>query len=178
MKALEFDPKKFSESILYIARKSEEDPRFGAVKLNKILYFSDFNAFRLLGSPITGAQYQKLSEGPAPREMLGVRRTLIDAGRIRIEFRPYFNGVQQRVEAIDEPDVSVFAEGEVRIMDEAIDALWNMSARQASDLSHTEIGWQVAGQGETIPYETTWLSSDPIPQEAEEFWRAAQNSAK
>ena len=176
MKESVFDPKKFSELVLLIAQQSEEDPRFGAVKLNKILYFADFNAYRRLGRPITGADYQKLNEGPAPRQMLAIRRSLLDAGSIDVDIRPYFNGVQQRVLALREPDTTVFSPGELEIISETISALWNMSARQVSELSHTEIGWKVAGQGETIPYETAWLSSDPIPQDAEEYWREASSS--
>ena len=169
--AQEFNPMKFSELVLYIARKSDEDPRFGAVKLNKLLYYADFNAYRRLGKPITGAEYRKLSEGPAPREMLPARTSMLDSGDIGVEFRPYFNGVQQRIVALRQPDVSVFSPEEVGIVDEAISALWNMSARKASDLSHGEIGWLAARPKETIPYETAWLSSDPLPQEAEEYWR-------
>ena len=45
-----FNEGKFRELILYVARRSEDDKYFGAVKLNKILYFSDFNAYRELGN--------------------------------------------------------------------------------------------------------------------------------
>ena len=173
MKDRQFHPKKFSELVLYIARQSENDPRFGTVKLNKILYYADFNAYRRLGNPITGADYQKLSEGPAPREMLSARKIMLDSQDISMDFQPYFNGIQQRITAHREPDVGVFSRGEIEIVNETISALWDMSARQVSDLSHNEIGCKAARQGETIPYETTWLSSDPIPQEAEEFWREA-----
>ena len=176
METQEFDQRKFSELVIYIASKSESDPRFGAVKLNKILYYADFNAYRILGHSITGAEYRKLNEGPAPREMLCIRKTMLDAQSIKVEFRQYFNGVQQRVVALREPDISIFSTDEIGIVDETISVLWNMSARQASDLSHTEIGWKVARPGETIPYQTAWLSSDPIPQEAEEYWREVTGS--
>ena len=53
-----YDAKKFCELVLYIAKRSEDDPRFCAVKLNKIMYYSDFGAYRRLGQSITGANYQ------------------------------------------------------------------------------------------------------------------------
>ena len=176
MNAQEFNPRKFAEMVLYIARTSEKDPHFGAVKLNKILYYADFNAYRRLGHSITGAEYQKLNEGPAPREMVSMRKTMLDSQSAVIESRPFFNTVQQRIIAVKDPDVSVFSIKEMEIIDETISVLWNMSARQASELSHTEIGWKVARPGETIPYPTAWLSSDPIPQEAEEYWREVVGS--
>ena len=176
MESTEFQPQKFSQLVLHIARQSEADPRFGIVKLNKILYYSDFNAYRLLGHPITGAQYRKFLEGPAPDEILSVPRTMQDAQSINIKYQSYFNHVQKRILALEKPDTSVFSPREVEIVPEAISALWNMSARQVSNLSRTEIGWKAARQGESIPYQTAWLSSDPIPQEAEEYWREAASS--
>ena len=37
------------------------------VKLNKLLYRADFEAFRLLGHPITGETYEKQEFGPVAR---------------------------------------------------------------------------------------------------------------
>lgn len=176
METQKFDQRKFAELVLYIAGKSEVDPRFSTVKLNKILYYADFNAYRRLGHSITGAEYRKLNEGPSPREMLSTRKIMLDSQSIKIEFRQYFNGVHQRIIALNEPDISVFSADELGIVDETISVLWSMSARQASDLSHTEIGCKVARPGEAIPYQTAWLSSDPIPQEAEEYWREVTGS--
>ena len=42
---------------------------------------------------------------------------------------------------------------------------------EVSDFSHREPGWVLASDGETIPYETAWLSADPIDQETEEAIR-------
>lgn len=168
--APKFDQQKFRELILYIAAKSGDDPRFGAVKLNKILYFSDFIAFRKLGHSITGATYRKLNEGPVPREMLSTRTLMLDTNEVTIEYRQYFNGVQQRIVPLREPNTDIFAQAELDIVNEAITELWSMNARQTSDYSHMEIGWKAARTGEDIPYETAWLSPDPIPQEAEEYW--------
>ena len=171
MEAPAFDEAKFRELVLYIAKKSDDDPRFGVVKLNKILYYSDFSAYLRLGSPITGATYQRLSEGPAPRQMIALRRTLLDADVIDIEHRPYFNGMQQRIIAKEEPNEKLFTFEELSVVDEIISAMWNMTAREASDYSHRELGWLAATPGEDIPYQTAWLSSDPVPQEAEEHAR-------
>lgn len=70
--AFRLNKEKFRELILYVANMSRNDPDFGAVKLNKILYYADFRAYRELGRPISGAAYRKLSEGPAPRQLLRV----------------------------------------------------------------------------------------------------------
>src|SRR6266498_2034018 len=61
------------EMILYICAKCADDPAFGATKLNKILWFSDFLAYFQRGVPITGVAYQRLSRGPAPKRLVPVR---------------------------------------------------------------------------------------------------------
>jgi hypothetical protein len=38
------DDRKMKELILYLASKSEDDPRFSSTKLNKLLFYCDFEA--------------------------------------------------------------------------------------------------------------------------------------
>ena len=169
-KSFKFQIDKFRELIVYIAKQSADDPRFGAVKLNKILYYADFAAYRQLGQPITGATYRKLSEGPAPVQLVGARRELIDSGDAALEERPYFTGMQQRLVIADRhnPDLELFGPGELEIVDSVIDFFEGKTAREVSDFSHREPGWVIASGREVIPYETAWLSSEPISQETEE----------
>src|SRR5262245_55681451 len=48
----EFSSKKFKELVLYLALQSRADKQFGMVKLNKLLYLCDFEAYRVLGHSI------------------------------------------------------------------------------------------------------------------------------
>ena len=169
----EFDREKFNELVVYIARHSEGDPTFGAVKLNKVLYYADFASFRMFHKPITGASYQKLREGPAPRELLAVRESLVKSGDAWIEQRDWFTGVQHRlcIDANRSPNVELFTPDEIELVDSTIEFFYGKTAREVSDFSHHEPGWRLAEQGETIPYETAWLSGDPIDSATEEIIR-------
>ena len=80
-----YDEDKFRELILYIAHKCSDNPGFGDTRLNKVLFFSDAFALQYLGEPVTGARYQKLKYGPAPRALLPVRREMEAAGDLRTE---------------------------------------------------------------------------------------------
>ncbi len=164
-----FDAEKFRELVLYIACESESDPKFGSVKLNKILYYSDFEAYRRLGQPITGAAYRKLSEGPAPREMPDQLRVMLDVGDATIERRPYFSGDQRRVTPLRAAKAAAFEPSELAIVNETIDGMQHMTDREASQFSQQELGWLAADHGETIPYESAWISSAPLPQEVESY---------
>ena len=170
LKTFDFNADKFKELIVYIAERCQDDLTFGAVKLNKILYYADFAAYRIEGQPITGATYRKLSEGPAPREMINARDELIESGRLRIEHRPYFTRIQKRLvlEEGQGANRELFSQNERNIVDEVVDFFYGKSAREVSDYSHREPGWRVAeGHGEHS-YETAWLSGEPRAQETEE----------
>ena len=159
------DTTKFREAIVYIAEQCSGDKRFGATKLNKILYYSDFYAYRSLGQSITGAEYQHLSEGPAPRSLLDIRDSLMEDSSIQLQQHRYFNFVQQRIVPLREPDTSVFHDREIDIIDEVIQDLWGMNGAQVSDLSHQEIGWKVTEEYDTIPFRTAWISAQPLTPE-------------
>ena len=164
-----YKPEKFRELIVYIARRCADDPTFGSVKLNKILFYADFAAYRQLREPITGATYRKLSEGPAPKELLRARDALIDSGRIEMEARTYFGLVQKRPVVLSGTtiDTSVFSQTELDIVDETVEFFRGKSAREVSDYSHREPGWILAEELEEIPYQTAHLNSEPIDQETQ-----------
>jgi hypothetical protein len=79
------DEAKFTELVLYVADRLGPDRAGGATKLNKVLFFADHAHVRRTGSPITGAEYQKLPQGPAPRRLKPVRERLVARGEARIE---------------------------------------------------------------------------------------------
>jgi hypothetical protein len=157
-----YSKEKFRELVLYIAEKSSDDAAFGATKLNKILFWSDFLAYANLGEPITGATYQRLDRGPAPRQLLPVQRELLDEKRIRIERRQRFSYVQKRIVPCDEPNLDLFDADEIALVDEIIEVLRDQSATDVSAISHSlSAGWQIADPFEDIPYSSVFLSAGP-----------------
>lgn len=157
--------KKFAELILYISKKSALDPNFGATKLNKILYFSDFLAYGNWGKAITGVEYQNLKKGPAPRRLIPVRTQLKDAGWLAIQPVQVGNGiVQHRTVNLREPDLTLFDGREIALVDQVIEQLSGLNATQASELSHLDVGWKSTREGETIPYNTVFLSDEPLTE--------------
>lgn len=157
---LERGPQRFRELIVYISKKCQKDPSYGAVKLNKILYHSDFRAFERFGVPLTGVAYFKLQNGPAPKVMRPLRRELVKEGAIRIEkvlVGPY---VQHRIIALRDPVMQHFYADEVALVDEVIDELWPQNATEVSDASH-DVRWRAVNLKDLMPYEFAFLSDDP-----------------
>lgn len=154
---VEYDEAKLTELVLYVAQCLEEDPAGGAVKLNKVLFFAEFAHVRAHGVPITGAEYQRLENGPAPRRLLPVRRELIGRGDAELRRETYLGKTQQRLIARRPPNLDLFAPSELKAVGEALVELRGQSATAVSDRSHEELGYQIVKDGETIPFETAYL---------------------
>lgn len=160
------DPdKRLGELMLYVAKKSQFDPNFGGTKLNKILFYSDFAAFGRTGKPITGAEYIKQEFGPTPKRLLPVRKQLEKKGEAAVQKVDFLGKEQQRLVALREPDLSLFTGEEIALVDQVIDYLRGMSAKEVSALSHNRI-WRVARLGQSIPYEAVFVS-DENPTESD-----------
>ena len=144
------------ELILYIAARCEDDPTFGAVKLNKILFFADYLSYLGHGEPITGAQYQKLPQGPCPVHLVPIREELKAAGDIVIRKQAIFFKTQHRIIPLREPNLDLFKARDIALVEEVIDDLRGRNATEVSDMAHG-LAWQVAKEGEIIPYETVLL---------------------
>lgn len=171
---MEYNREKLKELMLYVANRSLDDPSFGATKLNKVLFFSDFLAYASLGHAITGAEYQKLRYGPAPRQLKPVQRDLENEGAATLLPKPVSSFTQHRLVALREPNLDLFTAEEIALVDEVIAVLRSQTAVSVSDLSHRwSIGWAVAEEGETIPYATVFLTrpepGDPNMARAEEI---------
>lgn len=154
-----FDEDKFKELVLYIADKCSSDPFFGAVKLDKALFYSDFLAYAIIGKPITCAEYVALEHGPGPKLLAPIREAMEEAKDIVVQKRDRFGKTQIRVIPCREVNLSVFSAAEVALVDKILEAIAGHSATELSEFSHLEYGWKVAQYKETIPYETVFLSS-------------------
>lgn len=159
---------KLKELLLFICQRSEGDGPFGATKLNKLLFFCDFTAYRKFGKPITGHRYQRLDNGPAPRALVPIRSQMEEEGAIAIAERDYHGHTQKRVLARRDADLQEFSADEIALVTALIDEYWGRTARQLSDLSHEFRGWQLAEDGEDIPYEVALV----------EFEQESQNDIK
>lgn len=153
--------KRLRELIVYISDTCQEDPNFGATKLNKILFHSDFKSFARYGKPITGERYQRLERGPAPKRLLPERSKLQEDGAIALRRVHFAGGYQDRIIPLRDPDLSIFSGQEIALVDEIIDELWDKTAAEVSTESHG-IVWRTRYDGDLIPYEAAFLSEEPI----------------
>ena len=148
---------KLRELVVLISTLSEGDKPFGKVKLNKLLFFADFTAYRHFGKSITGHEYQRLPNGPAPRKLVKLIPSLGTPPKpdrdIAIRTEDYYGRSVQRPLALRSPNTQWFTFAEIKLVQDLVAKWHGKSARDISDNSHKFMGWKLARNGETIPYE-------------------------
>ncbi len=155
------DDDKLRELILLIAEWCQADPKFGAIKLNKLLFHADFSAFLTHGEPITGQEYFKLPQGPAPRRLKAITESMIKKGDFAWQEVPYYGLTQKKPVALRAADLSKFSGADVNLIRQTVEKFWKLNATEISDQSHIFLGWRVAHLKETIPYSTALVSRRP-----------------
>jgi len=167
MAAWKPDNKRFTELLLVLSERFADNPRFGAIKLNKLLFYCDFLSYAMLGRPLTGFEYQKRPHGPVPRGVLSIQSAMQQRGELLIEeIRLPSGKVQHRSRNLRKPRLDVFSREELDIIDQISRELSEHDAESISNLSHLEVGWKAASEYETIPYGTVYLSDQSLSQVA------------
>lgn len=161
----QFDPdeEKLKQLILYVSQKCADQPEFGSIKLNKILYFADFLVYANTGNPLTGVEYQRLKWGPAPRRMKPVLDELVESDKLAMQQTLIVAGIKRKKPVnLVAPDLSLFSAAEIAVVDEVIEKLEELTAKATSRFSHDWGGWKYAEDGGSIPYESVFISNSPI----------------
>ena len=149
---------KLAELILYISDRHETDEYYGSVRLAKTLFYADFLFSANTGQSITGKRYVRRDQGPMPADLLGTRDRLQREGALVMKERLVHGYTQKRPIAIRAADLSAFTADEIAIVDYVLGELEGVSATAVSELSHRFKAWELAEDGEEIPYQTAFLS--------------------
>jgi hypothetical protein len=161
---------KFNSLIHYICEKCKDPTKLGAIKLNKILYFSDFIFYKLTGKPITESIYMKRQFGPVPEQILPALEELESQNKIRVRDTIYYDKPKKEYISLTDPDIKRFSSEEISLVDKVIDIIVNgHTASSISELSHNRI-WEIADIGEEIPLYTAFASDYAEINEKDMEW--------
>jgi Protein of unknown function (DUF4065) len=170
---MQFDRTKLRALILYTCGKCKPS-QLGAVKLHKVLYFTDMLHYAHVGNSVTGASYKKRPFGPTCDQLLPALQDLHRSGAIRIRDVDYFGFKKKEYEAVASPEIDRLNKTEVDLLDEVIEFVCsNNTAKTISEYSHNR-AWEMAEFGETLPYNSvfqifpTQVSQDAMDWAAKE----------
>jgi hypothetical protein len=167
-----FDRDKFKALVQYVCWLCKDDPAtLGAVKLNKILWLSDFVRYYETGEAITGARYVKRQYGPVPRAIVPVLEELEAEQKVFSKDVHFHGYLKKEFTVVEEPTIDVFTKEELDVVNRIAETVrQEHTAKSISRASHDHI-WHVAEDGEEIPYFTIFAVPGEIGEDEREWAR-------
>lgn len=136
----------FIEIVLYIINRIY-DKEINKVKLHMILWFSDLEKYVKSGLTITNSSYVRKEFGPMSCNLNKALNDLINCGAIT-SFKKN-NESQWIYKPIKNADISFLSEEDKEIINNQINRIKSMTAKQISDESHTST-WKALKNGDEI----------------------------
>ncbi len=132
-------------------------------KLNKLLFYADFQHFKEFAVSISGLRYARFAYGPVP-ENYGFYYDLLALDRkIDVEEITCDEGVAgERFSAIHEPNLALFSDTELKVLSNVKDYFKHFTSKRITDFSHREKGYQQTEDRQVISYQ---YASDLQPLE-------------
>lgn len=146
---------KFKEVLLYVLGKVGSKPNIGESVLYKLLYFIDFNYYEKFEEQLIGATYIKNHYGPTPTEFIKIVEDMEGKDLTKVQ-DIYFQYPQTKYLPLRKPDLSKISTHEQKIIDDVINSLSDMNAKQISEYSHADVPWQTTEEGAVIDYESVF----------------------
>jgi peptide deformylase len=169
---MQFDKTKLRAVVLYTcAHCGPAD--LGAVKLHKVLYFTDMLHHVRVGTSVTGATYRKRPFGPTCDQLLPLLRALSAAGAIEIRESEQFGFRKKEYVAKEVPQIERLSGQELSLLDDMIEFVcYENTAKTISEFSHNR-AWKEAELGDVLPYDSAFLwFPHEVPLETEVIKRS------
>lgn len=172
-----FKREKFKALLHHAIARVEDPSRLGAVKLNKIAWFSDTHQYLTTGESITGARYMKKAQGPVPKALIPVMQELQHEDAVMIETVNYYGKGKRQFRLMSAPDDTVFSADEIATIDRITDAIANShTAKSISDMTHGA-AWKLAEEGEDLPFHAYLADEFQIATPADIEWATGRMRA-
>ncbi len=143
------DNAKYENAILFFAHHVSG---LGPAKLNKLLYFADFDHFEKYGEPITGDTYVNNELGPVPQHTQDMLEEMVRDKKLNVLLQPVFDYVRHSLQPTEEPNLTVFEDSEIDMLRSITSKLGAHTAKEIVSASHGEAPWLATRKGEEIPY--------------------------
>jgi len=147
---------KFREVLVYILNRVGAKPNIGETVVYKLLYFIDFDYYEKYEDQLIGATYMKNKYGPTPLEFRKVVDQMAAKGELIEVKDKSFAYPRRKYLPRRRPDLSILKGSEIEIIDNVLNRLSDMNAREISDYAHNDVPWLTTEEGKTIEYEAVF----------------------
>ncbi|MEO8233003.1 MAG: type II TA system antitoxin MqsA family protein [Ignavibacteriota bacterium] len=129
---------KFANIVLFYLEANEN---IFKVKMNKLLYYTDFLHFKRFGHSISGYMYQAIQMGPVPFRYDAIYDLLTYENFIDFVFAEVKSSQVVKPVALKKFDKTLFKPSELEVMDEIFKRFNKINTGELIELSHNEKGW-------------------------------------
>jgi transcriptional regulator with XRE-family HTH domain len=147
---------KFKEVLLYMLNKIGAKPNVGQAVIYKLLYFIDFDYYELYEEQLIGAEYIKNKYGPTPIDFIKIIDEMKKNNELQEVTVKYFNLKQTKYLPNIPERLNYLTAKEIKHIDCILKKYSDKSAKELSDISHKDIPWIAANEGEIIDYESVF----------------------
>ncbi len=143
-----FEREKTKHLILYFAECLQPYK----TKLNKLLFYSDFDHFRGFAQSISGLKYAAIPHGPVPNHYEYLFEALVEEDIIRKEYGVIGYGEVEQILPSGKIkfDASLFSPSELKSINYVAEKFKEMSASDIAEVSHQEPAWKENIEGKRI----------------------------
>lgn len=168
-----FDRQRFKTIIHYVCWICEDPRILGPVKLNRILWYADRNAYLLHGDPLAGVTFIKRPHGPLAKAVAPVLRELESEGVLATRSRSHSVETEQYF-ARRSPSLYGLGPEQLSVLEAVIRHIcFDPTTRVFNKKAHDRV-WRVARLGETIPHCTVFAGRPAEVTEEDLEWAARE----
>ena len=109
-------------------------------KMNKLLFYADFMAYRVTGKSVSGLAYKAIAHGPVPMRWDRIYSFFDEIDQEIVQFSDGREGT--KLVSKLSPDMAEFSDDELRILEYVSQRFKNETPTQISETSHEEEAWK------------------------------------
>lgn len=113
-------------------------------KLNKLLFYADFELYRQTGYSMSGSRYRAIPYGPAPYKYQSLFEYMVDNDIVNINYQEFSNGEGEQFLPSQNKafNPEFFSEVELNVLSQVVNKFKDTTTKEIIDISHNELGWK------------------------------------
>ena len=144
---------------MYILFKCYNKPNIGKTVLCTVMYFIDFDYYKLYGTYLTKETYIKSKRGIKPKHFQKITQNLIDKKQLFLRKEPYYNRILHRYYLTILPSLN-FTSRELSVINSCIKKLSDNNATTITQYAFRDKPLIKAKLGEEINYNDVFLRDE------------------
>jgi uncharacterized phage-associated protein len=166
-------PKVRPEELITYILANFNNEHLTETKLNKLLYFCDFDYYEKYQSPITTSIYVRNNYGPTVKDLKDILDRMIEKGLIKeVKETNYFGSPQTRYSIISDKIKFSFTEEEIQVIKDVNEKYRELKPTELSSISHFDPPFLSTRLGGTINYKHVLFRDDSVVSDEErESWK-------